>query len=91
MKYIIPVGVAVSTFGCALSSQFAVARLCYVAGRDGHMLELFSYIHVRRLTPVPAVILQVSDTASRYPTVSSVMSCRKGVQLANRYQHVKGL
>jgi L-type amino acid transporter 9 len=58
MKYIIPVGVAVSTFGCALSSQFAVARLCYVAGREGHLLKAFSYIHVRRLTPAPAVILQ---------------------------------
>jgi amino acid transporter len=65
MKYIIPVGVALSTFGCALSGQFAVARLCYVASREGHMLKAFSYIHVRRLTPAPAVILQVSDTALR--------------------------
>jgi L-type amino acid transporter 9 len=69
MKFIIPVGVAVSTFGSALSSQFSVTRLCYVAGRDGHMLEAFSYIHVRHLTPAPAVVLQVSDTVSRYQTV----------------------
>jgi L-type amino acid transporter 9 len=62
MKLVIPVGVAISTFGCALSGQFATARLCYVAGREGHMVEALSYIHVRRLTPAPAVLLQVSDT-----------------------------
>jgi Amino acid transporters len=91
MKYIIPVGVALSTFGCALSSQFAVARLCYVAGREGHVLEAFSYIHVRRLTPAPAVILQVSNTASRYPAIYVVMLCLKWARLVERYQHFKGL
>ncbi|PSN34459.1 b(0,+)-type amino acid transporter 1 [Blattella germanica] len=59
MKFIIPLGVAISTFGCALSGQFTITRLCYVASTEGHMMEAFSYIHVRRLTPVPAVILQV--------------------------------
>ncbi|PNF29854.1 b(0,+)-type amino acid transporter 1 [Cryptotermes secundus] len=58
MNFIIPVGVAISTFGCALNNQFATARLCYVAGREGHMVEAFSYIHMRRLTPAPAVLLQ---------------------------------
>lgn len=58
MNFIIPVGVAIATFGCALSGQFTTARLCYVAGREAHMVEAFSYIHVRRLTPAPAVLLQ---------------------------------
>lgn len=62
MAFVIPLGVALSTFGCALSIQFSVTRLCYVAAREGHMLEAFSYIHVRRLTPAPAVVMQVSDT-----------------------------
>lgn len=31
--FLIPVGVAISTFGCALSIQFSVTRLCFVAGR----------------------------------------------------------
>jgi hypothetical protein len=61
MNFIMPVGVAVSTFGCALNSQFSIARLCYVAGREGYMVEAFSYIHVRHLTPVPAVVLQVCN------------------------------
>jgi amino acid transporter len=61
MNFIIPLGVALSTFGCALSIQFSVTRLCYVAGREGHMVEVFSYIHMRRLTPAPAVAAQVSN------------------------------
>nr|XP_051685724.1 uncharacterized protein LOC127486085 [Oryctolagus cuniculus] len=31
-------------------------RLVYVAGREGHMLKVLSYISVRRLTPAPAII-----------------------------------
>ncbi|KAJ9577752.1 hypothetical protein L9F63_005672, partial [Diploptera punctata] len=58
MSFIMPLGVALSTFGCALSIQFSVTRLCFVAGREGHMMEAFSYIHMRRLTPAPSVILQ---------------------------------
>lgn len=54
----IPLGVALSTFGCALSVQFGVSRLCYVAGREGHVPRLFSFIHFKRMTPVAAVALQ---------------------------------
>lgn len=32
-SFIIPLGVALSTFGCALSIQFGVTRLCYVSAR----------------------------------------------------------
>lgn len=57
-SFLIPLGVALATFGCALSIQFGVTRLCYVAGQEGHMLEPLSYIHLRRSTPTPAVIMQ---------------------------------
>ncbi|KAJ8950656.1 hypothetical protein NQ318_010857 [Aromia moschata] len=57
-SYVIPVGVALSTFGCALTLQFGVTRLCYVSGQDGLMLESLSYVHYKRLTPAPAVVLQ---------------------------------
>ncbi|XP_053685136.1 b(0,+)-type amino acid transporter 1-like [Sabethes cyaneus] len=56
--FLIPLGVACATFGCALSIQFGVTRLCYVASQEGQMLESLSYIHVRRLTPAPAVAMQ---------------------------------
>ncbi|XP_056635372.1 b(0,+)-type amino acid transporter 1-like isoform X2 [Diorhabda carinulata] len=55
---IIPIGVALSTFGCALSLQFGVTRVCYVSGQDGFMLESLSYVHYKKLTPSPAVVLQ---------------------------------
>ncbi|XP_068082592.1 b(0,+)-type amino acid transporter 1 isoform X2 [Anabrus simplex] len=58
VNFIIPLGVAISTFGCALSIQFSVTRLCFVAGQEGHMVEAFSYVHMRRLTPAPAVAMQ---------------------------------
>ncbi|XP_046391371.1 b(0,+)-type amino acid transporter 1-like [Ischnura elegans] len=63
MTFIIPLGVALSTFGCALGIQFSVTRLCFVAGREGHMLQALSYVHMKRFTPAPAVILQGLLTA----------------------------
>ncbi|KAK9723419.1 Amino acid permease [Popillia japonica] len=56
--FVIPLGVALSTFGCALSIQFGVTRLCYVASQDGNMLRSMSFVHVKRLTPAPAVVTQ---------------------------------
>ncbi|XP_025195191.1 b(0,+)-type amino acid transporter 1-like [Melanaphis sacchari] len=57
-SFIIPLGVAMATFGCALSVQFGITRLCFAASREGQMLEVFSYVSVKRLTPAPAVVLQ---------------------------------
>ncbi|KAB0796655.1 hypothetical protein PPYR_10716 [Photinus pyralis] len=58
VQFLIPVGVACATFGCALSIQFSVTRICFVSGQDGHMIECLSYVHYKRLTPVPAVVMQ---------------------------------
>lgn len=57
-SFVMPLGVALATFGCALSIQFSVTRLCYVAGQDGLMIQSLSYVHSDRLTPSPAVVLQ---------------------------------
>lgn len=44
------------------------SRLVYVAGREGHMLKVLSYISVRRLTPAPAIIFYVSmNSAMKTP------------------------
>lgn len=59
--FLIPLGVSLATFGCALSIQFGVTRLCFVAGREGHFLEPMSYIHYEKMTPGPAVALQVKN------------------------------
>jgi L-type amino acid transporter 9 len=56
--FLIPLGVACATFGCALSIQFGVTRVCYVAGQDGLMIKSLSFVHFKRLTPSPAVVSQ---------------------------------
>ncbi|KAL2749332.1 hypothetical protein V1477_002272 [Vespula maculifrons] len=58
LTFAIPLGVAFSTFGCGLSIQFSVSRLCYVAGREGHVPRIFSYVHMEKLTPAIAVAFQ---------------------------------
>lgn len=57
MAFVIPLGVALSTFGCVLSIQFGSTRICSVSGKEGHFPEPMSYLHVRRSTPAPAVVL----------------------------------
>ncbi|XP_046675808.1 b(0,+)-type amino acid transporter 1-like [Homalodisca vitripennis] len=58
-KIIISAAVALSALGAALSMIFYASRLGYVAAREGHMWEFMCYIHRQRLTPAPAVVLQV--------------------------------
>ncbi|XP_036886701.1 B(0,+)-type amino acid transporter 1 [Sturnira hondurensis] len=55
-SWVVPVFVAFSTIGAANGTCFTAGRLVYVAGREGHMLKVLSYISVRRLTPAPAII-----------------------------------
>ncbi|KAK0151581.1 b(0,+)-type amino acid transporter 1 [Merluccius polli] len=56
LSWIVPLFVVLSTFGSANGSCFTAGRLTYVAGREGHMLKILSYISVRRYTPTPALI-----------------------------------
>ncbi|XP_052756479.1 b(0,+)-type amino acid transporter 1-like isoform X1 [Galleria mellonella] len=62
-SFLIPLGVAIATFGCAMSVQFGITRVCYTAARGGHMLEVFSYVNIKRLTPAPAVAFQAILTS----------------------------
>ncbi|XKL68048.1 hypothetical protein PGB90_003539 [Kerria lacca] len=48
--------VVISTFGSANGTVFAAGRLLFAAGREGHMLEVLSHVHVRSLTPTPGLI-----------------------------------
>lgn len=49
--------VAASTFGSGNGTTFTTARIGFVAAREGHLSEVLSYAHARRLTPVPALAL----------------------------------
>ncbi|XP_068250090.1 b(0,+)-type amino acid transporter 1 isoform X5 [Palaemon carinicauda] len=48
--------VVMSTFGSANGSCFTAGRLCFVAAREGHMVDVLSYVHIKKLTPSPALI-----------------------------------
>nr|XP_032813320.1 b(0,+)-type amino acid transporter 1-like [Petromyzon marinus] len=54
-SWIVPLSVAVSTFGSLNCSAFVMGRLNYAAAREGHALPLLAMLSVRHQTPTPAV------------------------------------
>ena len=38
-------------------------RICYVASRDGHLVDVLSYVHATRFTPAIAIMLNVRNFA----------------------------
>ncbi|MBN3293364.1 XCT protein, partial [Polypterus senegalus] len=56
---VIPVLVAVSCFGSLIGGCFATPRMLFSGSREGQWPVLFSMIHIRRHTPLPAVLLMV--------------------------------
>ena len=60
MSWIIPVSVASSVVGTCLAVCFTGGRISHVAAKEGHFSTVLAMIHVKRFTPVPSVILNVS-------------------------------
>ncbi|XP_068611324.1 cystine/glutamate transporter-like [Brachionichthys hirsutus] len=57
MASVIPVLVALSCLGTLTVNLFGSPRMMFVGARDGHFPSIFSMIHIRRKTPLPAVLL----------------------------------
>jgi len=55
--FLVPLGVVISIFGTANGSVFTAGRISHVAAKEGHMLDILSYIHVEKLTPVGPIML----------------------------------
>jgi L-type amino acid transporter 9 len=75
MAWIMPLSVTISTFGSANGTLFAAGRLCFAASREGHLLDILSYVHVRRLTPAPGLIFHsiIASAMVLYGTIDSLI------------------
>lgn len=56
----IPVFVALSTFGGVNGVLFTSARLFATGAQEGHMPAFFSLFHIEKQTPIPALMFTVS-------------------------------
>ncbi|XDA73705.1 hypothetical protein R6Z07F_003924 [Ovis aries] len=54
--WLVPLAVALSSFGSVNGSFFSGSRVSYVASREGHLPQLLSMVHVHRLTLAPALM-----------------------------------
>ncbi|XP_034019813.1 cystine/glutamate transporter-like [Thalassophryne amazonica] len=57
IAFLVPVLVALSCLGTLNGTLFGSPRMFFVGSREGHWPVLFSMIHIRRRTPLPAILL----------------------------------
>ncbi|TKS90543.1 Cystine/glutamate transporter [Collichthys lucidus] len=76
LSSVIPILVALSCLGALNGGFFGSPRMLFVGAREGHWPPIFSMIHVRRKTPLPAVLLL-------YPLVVLMLTTGEIYQLIN--------
>ncbi|KAI4802784.1 hypothetical protein KUCAC02_006360 [Chaenocephalus aceratus] len=76
MASVIPFLVALSCLGALNGGFFGAPRMLFVGAREGHWPPIFSMIHIRRHTPLPAVLLL-------YPMVVVMLMTGEIYQLIN--------
>ncbi|CAH1779417.1 unnamed protein product [Owenia fusiformis] len=73
--YLMPVCVAISIIGSLNASILGCSRVYYVGAREGHLPTLLSMLHIKRLTPVPALLLNCALTIALLcaPSLTSLL------------------
>ena len=56
-QWLIPIAVAMSTFGGLNSSMMASSRLFFTGAREGHLPDYFAMVSIRYFTPASSMIL----------------------------------
>ncbi|XP_057706926.1 cystine/glutamate transporter isoform X1 [Corythoichthys intestinalis] len=56
-SFAVPAFVALSCYGSMNGSLLVISRMFLVASREGQLPDVYSMIHVRRNTPIPAVLI----------------------------------
>ncbi|XP_070571659.1 Y+L amino acid transporter 2-like isoform X1 [Ptychodera flava] len=74
--WLMPVSVAISTFGTTNGSVLGASRVVFVCARDGYLPDLLSMIHVKFMTPMPTLIVMwiLSAVYGLYPDVESLIN-----------------
>jgi len=62
MSWIIPISVAMSTFGGVNGSLLVSSRCFFVGARHGHMPESLAFINIKNYTPIPALLFTAALT-----------------------------
>ncbi|XP_051544184.1 cystine/glutamate transporter [Myxocyprinus asiaticus] len=73
---VVPLLVAMSCLGALNGGFFGAPRMLFVGAREGHLPAIFSMIHIRRQTPLPAILFL-------YPLVVIMIARGEIFQLIN--------
>uniref|UniRef100_A0A6Q2XC92 Solute carrier family 7 member 10a n=1 Tax=Esox lucius TaxID=8010 RepID=A0A6Q2XC92_ESOLU len=81
-SWVMPISVALSTFGGINGYLFTSSRLCFSGAREGHLPYLLAMIHLKNCTPIPALLVCVSTTHNLINYVSFINFLSYGVTIA---------